>query len=224
MQAVGVGVATITTQLNGGVTTATAALVVLAETLVEAASRKRVTKDNGLNERSSRSHLVMSYQVVAAAASADAQAAGAPTLGQLTLVDLAGSERLSRTEATGSLATETAAINKSLSALGDVMTSICGKEGHVPYRNSKLTHLLQPSLSRGSKVMFIVTASPDEVDAPETLISLGFGTRARNAQLGAERAAASTARPAPLSTHASTASLGGGGLTPGRPAGGRSGC
>ena len=57
----------------------------------------------------------------------------------------------------------------------------------VPFRNSKLTFLLQPALSKGSRVMFIVTASPDAIDAPETLVSLGFGTRARNAQLGRER-------------------------------------
>ena len=63
-------------------------------------------------------------------------------------------------QATGALAVETAAINKSLSALGDVMTAIAAKEAHVPYRNSKLTFLLQPALSRGTRVMFIVTASP----------------------------------------------------------------
>ena len=163
-----------------------------AEGLIEAASRRRVTADNGLNDKSSRSHLVMTYQLIAASTEQPA--------GQLTLVDLAGSERLSRTEATGALAAETAAINKSLSALGDVMTAIGAKEAHVPYRNSKLTYLLQPALSKGARVMFIIAASPDAVDAPETLVSLGFGTRARNAQLGQERkqaAAGATAAPTP---------------------------
>ena len=94
------------------------------------------------------------------------------------------------------LQVETVAINKSLSALGDVMSALGakeaqasgggGKEAYVPYRNSKLTFLLQPNLSRGARVMFIVTASPDVEDAPETLVSLGFATRARNAQLGRE--------------------------------------
>ena len=140
------------------------------DALVDIAQKRRVTADNGLNARSSRSHLIMLYQVVR-------DLSDATPLGQLTLVDLAGSERLARTEATGTLATETAAINKSLSALGDVMTAIAAAEGHVPYRNSKLTFLLQPALSRGARVMFIVTASPDAVDAPETLVSLGFGTR-----------------------------------------------
>ena len=147
-----------------------------ADALMAAASRRRATADNGLNERSSRSHLVCFYQLH-----------GEGVAGQLALVDLAGSERLARTEASGALAAETAAINKSLSALGDVMTAIGNREAHVPFRNSKLTYLLQPALSRGSRVMFIITASPDAVDTPETLVSLGFGTRARNAQLGPER-------------------------------------
>jgi len=159
-----------------------------AEALVGAASRRRATADNGLNERSSRSHMVMLYQLVSGPSELPA--------GLLTLVDLAGSERLSRTEATGSLAAETAAINKSLSALGDVMTAIGHKESHVPFRNSKLTFLLQPALSRGARVMFIITASPDRVDAPETLVSIGFGTRARLAQLGQERKQAGAAAAA----------------------------
>ena len=157
-----------------------------AQSYVEAAAKRRVTADNGLNERSSRSHLVMMYQVVNSINDNTNN-------GQLTLVDLAGSERLSRTEATGTLQTETVAINKSLSALGDVMTAIAAKDSHIPYRNSKLTFLLQPSLTRGSKVMFIIAASPDQADAPETLISLGFGQRARTATLGREI----SARPAP---------------------------
>ena len=178
-----------------------------ADALIAAAGRRRATADNGLNERSSRSHLVMTFQLVtehaAGSHAAGSHAAGSHAAGQLTLVDLAGSERLARTEATGALATETAAINKSLSALGDVMTAIGNKDAHVPFRNSKLTYLLQPALSRGSRAMFIITASPDAVDAPETLVSLGFGTRARTAQLGHER-----------KQHAAPTAGGGGAPTP----------
>ena len=114
---------------------------------------------------------------------------------------------------------ETAAINKSLSALGDVMTAIAAKDAHVPFRNSKLTFLLQPSLSRGARVMFIVTASPDAIDAPETLISLGFGTRARTAQLGREQragAAPGGATPQPVQRVASHTPGRVGATTPGR--------
>mmetsp|Transcript_11822 Transcript_11822/g.25660 ORF Transcript_11822/g.25660 Transcript_11822/m.25660 type:complete len:641 (-) Transcript_11822:263-2185(-) len=153
-----------------------------AERLVARASERRVTTDNGLNERSSRSHLICLYQVEVA----DAAVAGTAPLGQLALVDLAGSERLARVEASG-LQAETAAINKSLSALGDVMTAIAADSAHVPFRNSKLTHVLQPALSRGSRVMFIIAASPAAADMNETLVALGFGARARKAQLGPER-------------------------------------
>ena len=119
-------------------------------------------------------------------------------------------------QASGALQTETAAINKSLSALGDVMTAIAAKDSHVPYRNSKLTFLLQPALSKGARVMFIVAASPDAVDANETLVSLGFGTRARNAQLGREHSARNLLAGAGGSTTPQATPRGGGGTTPGR--------
>ncbi len=68
------------------------------------------------------------------------------------MVDLAGSERLGKSGATGDRLKETCSINKSLSALGDVFTAISKKQAHVPFRNSKLTYLLQPCLSGNGKV------------------------------------------------------------------------
>ena len=100
------------------------------------------------------------------------------------------------------------------------MTSIAQRDAHVPFRNSKLTFLLQPALARGSRVMFIVTASADMSDAPETLISLGFGTRARTVQLGREQRAGGPS--APSNTPSRVTAAGGGGAsaavatTPGR--------
>jgi chemotaxis protein histidine kinase CheA len=93
---------------------------------VEKATLSRKTADNGLNATSSRSHLVVVYAVL--------DAVSGERRGQMALVDLAGSERLARTEATGERRDEAVSINKSLSALGDVLHSLIGKESHVPYR------------------------------------------------------------------------------------------
>lgn len=75
--------------------------------------------------------------------------------GTLSLVDLAGCERLDRSGATGAQLKETVAINKSLSALTDVFVAIGNKKNHVPFRNSKLTYLLQPALSGNGKTLMV---------------------------------------------------------------------
>lgn len=76
--------------------------------------------------------------------------------GKLNLVDLAGSERVGRSGAEGSRLREAQHINKSLSALGDVIYALRSRKGHVPFRNSKLTYLLQDSLSGDSKTLMMV--------------------------------------------------------------------
>jgi kinesin family protein C2/C3 len=102
------------------------------------AKENRTTFSNNINEHSSRSHLVISLYV-----RGENLASGVQSYGKLHLVDLAGSERLSRTNATGDRLKEAQNINKSLSALGDVIAAAASKQGHIPYRNSKLTHVLQ---------------------------------------------------------------------------------
>ena len=146
-----------------------------AEAKVSTATLRRVTADNGINAQSSRSHLVVVYALCAP---------NGERRGQIALVDLAGSERLARTEATGERREEAVSINKSLSALGDVLHALIGKTEHVPYRNSRLTTLLQPCLRRGCRVALIVAASPSTEDAAETMHTLGFGVRARSCALG----------------------------------------
>jgi kinesin family protein C2/C3 len=139
----------------------------------------RTTASTKMNTNSSRSHLLLilllkSYNSVSQMT----------THGRLTLVDLAGSERISRSEATGLRLTEAAAINKSLSALGQVYGSIRDGALHIPFRNSKLTHLLQPCLGGNAKACMFVNVSPLETNHAETTSTLEFGTNARQVALG----------------------------------------
>ena len=85
---------------------------------------------------------------------------GAVSRGKLNLVDLAGSERINKSGATGQALKEAQNINKSLSALGDVIAARASKQSHIPFRNSTLTYLLQDSLSKDSKTLMICCISP----------------------------------------------------------------
>jgi len=100
-------------------------------------------------------------------------------LGKLSMVDLAGSERQSRTGATGVQLDEGILINKSLSALANVIYALTENKAHVPYRDSKLTRVLQDSIGGNSRTALLVCCSPAKVDLTETICSLRFGSRAR---------------------------------------------
>ena len=100
------------------------------------------------------------------------------------MVDLAGSERVSKSGADGARLKEAQNINKSLSALGDVIHALRSKQNFVPYRNSKLTYLLQDSLGGDSKTLMIAQVAPVERNVGETLASLSFAQRVRNVELG----------------------------------------
>ena len=153
--------------------------------------RNRSVAAHQLNRDSSRSHSIVTLYIRGTTASGDALTS------KLHLVDLAGSERLDKTGATGDRLTEAKAINKSLSALGDVLTALASqKRGHVPYRNSKLTYLLQDSLSGDSKALMFVNVSTDCDDVPETLCSLRFAARAHDVALGQAKKNVAPARAA----------------------------
>jgi kinesin family member C1 len=142
--------------------------------LLERASANRSVAATKANERSSRSHSVFILRLAGTNT-----VTGERSEGTLNLIDLAGSERLVNSQATGDRLKETQAINKSLSCLGDVIYSLGNVKdgGHVPYRNSKLTFLLQYSLGGNSKTLMFVNVSPLRQHLGETLCSLRFATK-----------------------------------------------
>jgi len=150
-------------------------------------SQNRSSGATSMNAHSSRSHLVVTIHVARTCLATREEVHA-----RLNLVDLAGSERLSRTNATGERLREAQHINKSLSALGDVFTSILAKNSHVPFRNSKLTYLLQDALGGDAKTLMFVNISPAENDAAETLSSLNFASRVSRTELGMARRNADT--------------------------------
>lgn len=139
----------------------------------------RATACTNLNEHSSRSHALLIITVAGFNSST-----GHRTSGKLNLVDLAGSERIAKSGAEGSRLREAQCINKSLSALGDVINSLRSKHSHVPFRNSRLTYLLQDSLSGDSKTLMMVQVSPLESNISESVCSLKFAQRVRTVEIG----------------------------------------
>jgi len=131
-----------------------------------------------MNSVSSRSHLLLVLHI-----EGEDTITGQISKGKLTMVDLAGSERISKTEATGQRLVEAAAINKSLSSLGQVFNALRKGDAHVPYRNSKLTHILQDSLGGDAKTCMFVNVSPAESNLAETLGTINFGSSIRQIEL-----------------------------------------
>mmetsp|Transcript_4449 Transcript_4449/g.13275 ORF Transcript_4449/g.13275 Transcript_4449/m.13275 type:complete len:720 (-) Transcript_4449:752-2911(-) len=136
----------------------------------------RATAATGMNEGSSRSHSVFMVTVAQRHLGTSSQKSG-----KLFLVDLAGSEMVRKTNATGQQLEEAKTINKSLSALGLVINALTdGKATHIPYRDSKLTRVLQDSLGGNAKTALVINCSPSSYNVSETLSTLRFGWRAKS--------------------------------------------
>jgi kinesin family protein C2/C3 len=142
----------------------------------------RSTGATAMNARSSRSHSVVIVRVEAVSRETNVK-----TRGALFLVDLAGSERVARSEASGDRLLEARHINKSLSALGDVVSALQHRASHVPYRNSKLTTLLRGALGPNGKALLFAHVSPCAASADESVSTLAFAERAAAVELGKAR-------------------------------------
>lgn len=132
-----------------------------------------------MNERSSRSHAIFIITIECSEMGIDGE--DHIRVGKLNMVDLAGSERQSKTGVQGQRFKEAAKINLSLSALGNVISALVdGKSTHVPYRDSKLTRLLQDSLGGNSKTVMVATVGPASCHYDETVTTLRYANRAKN--------------------------------------------
>ena len=145
--------------------------------LMDIGASHRTTKETAMNERSSRSHSIFTVYVEMSETREDGAHFKA---GKLNLVDLAGSERQKKTHAEGDRLKEAIEINLSLSALGNVISALVdGHSSHIPYRDSKLTRLLQDSLGGNTKTIMIAVASPADYNYDESLSTLRYASRAK---------------------------------------------
>ncbi|KAM9365269.1 kinesin-like protein KIF11 isoform 1-T2 [Pholidichthys leucotaenia] len=146
--------------------------------ILERGSAKRRTAFTLMNAYSSRSHSVFSVTIHMKEVTLDGEEL--VKIGKLNLVDLAGSENIGRSGAVDKRAREAGNINQSLLTLGRVITALVEKRPHIPYRESKLTRILQDSLGGRTKTSIIATVSPSSSNMEETLSTLEYACRAKN--------------------------------------------
>jgi len=147
--------------------------------LMAQAERHRSMGATDMNEASSRSHSVFAMYLKGSNESQGTELSGA-----LHLVDLAGSERLVKSRATGERLTETRNINKSLASLAHVFSAKAEGCAHIPFLNSKLTHLMEPCLSGHGKTLMLVNVNPQGSETHETLCSLRFARQVAQCNTG----------------------------------------
>ncbi|KAM7395079.1 hypothetical protein PAMA_006704 [Pampus argenteus] len=151
------------------------------EEVMNVGNQARAVGATDMNEHSSRSHALFLITVECSQPGPDGRKH--IRVGRLNLVDLAGSERQAKTGVQGERLKEAAKINLSLSALGNVISALAdGRSSHVPYRDSKLTRLLQDSLGGNAKTVMVATLGPAPQHYDETLTTLRYANRAKNIQ------------------------------------------
>ncbi|CAM9709129.1 unnamed protein product [Pylaiella littoralis] len=143
--------------------------------VIQVGAEGRTVSSTQMNSDSSRSHLLCSIVVTSTN-----RRTGSSLRGKLTLVDLAGSERVGKSGASGDQLKEAQSINKSLSALGDVIGALTTGVKHIPYRNHALTMMMSDSLGGNSKTLMFVCASPADYNASETINALQFAARCKS--------------------------------------------
>ncbi|KAK2712029.1 hypothetical protein QYM36_010905, partial [Artemia franciscana] len=146
--------------------------------ILQRGSNKRQTAATLMNAHSSRSHTVFSITTHIKECTADGEEL--MKVGKLNLVDLAGSENIGRSGAVDKRAREAGNINQSLLTLGRVITALVERTPHIPYRESKLTRLLQDSLGGRTKTSIIATVSPSACNLEETMSTVEYAHRAKN--------------------------------------------
>ncbi|XP_063260535.1 kinesin-like protein KIF3B [Prinia subflava] len=149
------------------------------EHIMNLGNQNRSVGATNMNEHSSRSHAIFQITIECSELGLDGE--NHIRVGKLNLVDLAGSERQTKTGAQGERLKEATKINLSLSALGNVISALVdGKSTHVPYRDSKLTRLLQDSLGGNAKTVMVANIGPASYNVEETLTTLRYANRAKN--------------------------------------------
>ncbi|GJN26116.1 hypothetical protein PR202_gb14019 [Eleusine coracana subsp. coracana] len=165
--------------LKGVVTVENATVVSISSieelrAIISRGSERRHTAGTNMNDESSRSHLILSIIIESTNLQTQSYARG-----KLSFVDLAGSERVKKSGSAGKQLKEAQSINKSLSALADVIGALSSDGQHIPYRNHKLTMLMSDSLGGNAKTLMFVNVSPAESNLEETYNSLMYASRVR---------------------------------------------